>query len=90
MSHSAYNQARQALDKLRKQPFDNISNRSASQYFAKHAKTLQTILERDPSSKLDVVEQIQQMIVKITAQSPVKDAERLLELYLIEIETNLP
>ncbi|MEM7595732.1 MAG: hypothetical protein AAF383_30240, partial [Cyanobacteria bacterium P01_A01_bin.83] len=46
--------------------------------------------ERDPSSKLDVVEQIQQMIVKITAQSPVKDAERLLELYLIEIETNLP
>lgn len=90
MPNSASIQARQALNQLSQQPLPQASDHLASQCFERHAKTLQAILERNPSLRFDVAEQIQQMIGRIMKQEQASEVKQLLELYLIEIEKSLP
>lgn len=77
------------LSNFRNQNIPRESDKHTRQYFEAHAKALRTMLDKDSSLQLQVTSEVKDM-VKHIINNRSSESEKMLELYMIEIETTLP
>lgn len=88
MSLVRVDEALEKLNSLKKQNIPQTEDK-AHEYFETYANILQTILQKNRNSKLEIAAEIRYTIEKIISTCSLSTTEKILDLYMSQVEYQL-